>query len=686
MTPTPTLLGLAAMTLISTAASADPAIADIPVKRVVLYSSGVGYIEHGGQVDGAATATLRFTASQVNDVLKSLLLEDLDGGKVGAVVYPSQDPVEKQLRSFQVDLTGNPGLAQLLNQLRGATVTVQAQAEKLSGTILGVEAHSQVLGTPPQKVDTWHLNLVVGAGIRQVPLDSLGGLTLDDPKLQAELGKALAALANARDQDKKPVTVAFNGNGKRRVRLGYVVESPVWKTSYRLVLPDLKAKSPEVGTLQGWAIVENQTDADWTGVELRLISGRPISFIQDLYRPLYLQRPTVEPEVYAALRPVAYSGGMASAARVEEKAARRDKKAAAFAAAAPAALSMAMEASDGVAAYDRPINPTAGFAAVANTEKLGEQFQYAVPEVTLPRQRSAMLPIIGAPVQVQRLSIYNQGVQAKHPLSGALLTNTTGVHLQQGPMTVLDTGAYAGDARIDDLAPDQQRLISFAIDLPVLVDAESSDEQRAVSSGKLVRGVLYLQAKFVASRTYKIRNQADADRLLVIEHPARRGWTLVETPEPWERAGDLLRFKLPVAKGATVPFTVRESLIQSESVTVTDLTQIDVLHYAENGALPAKVREALAKVAQLKQIQVEAQRQRDEKDRELQSLAADQSRLRENLRTVERNSPVYQRMLGKVNEVETRIEAAQNERERLNKDAEQRGRELADWLGALVLE
>ena len=183
MTPTPTLLGLAAMTLISTAASADPAIADIPVKRVVLYSSGVGYIEHGGQVDGAATATLRFTASQVNDVLKSLLLEDLDGGKVGAVVYPSQDPVEKQLRSFQVDLTGNPGLAQLLNQLRGATVTVQAQAEKLSGTILGVEAHSQVLGPPPHKVDTWHLNLVVGAGIRQVPLDSLGGLTLDDPKL-----------------------------------------------------------------------------------------------------------------------------------------------------------------------------------------------------------------------------------------------------------------------------------------------------------------------------------------------------------------------------------------------------------------------------------------------------------------------------------------------------------------------
>src|SRR5262245_11787245 len=113
--------------------------ADVPVKQVVLFSSGVGYFEHFGTVKGDGSTELRFKTGQINDILKSLVLQDLDGGKVSTITYPSQDPIAKTLRSFQVDITANPPLADLLNQLRGAKVTVQAQAEKLSGTVLGVE-------------------------------------------------------------------------------------------------------------------------------------------------------------------------------------------------------------------------------------------------------------------------------------------------------------------------------------------------------------------------------------------------------------------------------------------------------------------------------------------------------------------------------------------------------------------
>src|SRR5215831_16233304 len=278
---------------------------DVPVTKVLLFSSGVGYFEHAGSVHGNSATELRFKTSQINDILKSLVLQDQDGGRVGVITYPSQDPLAKTLKSFQVDITRNPSLADLLNQLRGARVTVAAQAERKNGTILGVESRKKPADRG-EVLEVSVLNLLTGATIRSVELSSISGLVLDDPQLQDELMKALGALVQARDQDKKPVTINFTGTGDRRVRIGYVVETPVWKTSYRLLLDDKSS----VGRLQGWAIVENQTEGDWNDVSLSLVSGRPISFVMDLYQPLYATRQTVVPELYAGLKPQVYTDAM----------------------------------------------------------------------------------------------------------------------------------------------------------------------------------------------------------------------------------------------------------------------------------------------------------------------------------------------------------------------------------------
>ena len=121
------------------AQSTKPANVDVPVKQVVLFSSGVGYFEHFGNIHGDGSTELRFKTNQINDILKSLILQDLDGGRVNTITYPSQDPIAKTLRSFQIDITSNPSLADLLNQLRGAKVTVKMADSTLTGTILGVE-------------------------------------------------------------------------------------------------------------------------------------------------------------------------------------------------------------------------------------------------------------------------------------------------------------------------------------------------------------------------------------------------------------------------------------------------------------------------------------------------------------------------------------------------------------------
>src|SRR5260370_23977670 len=145
--------------------------ASVPVKAVVLFSSGVGYFEHYGTVKGTGTTELRFKTQQINDILKSLVLQDLDKGRIGVITYPSQDPIAKTLRSFQIDITTNPSLADLLNQLRGAKVKIAAGDDAAEGTILGLEKRAKAAGDK-QTVEVWALNLISGGTIRSVELDT----------------------------------------------------------------------------------------------------------------------------------------------------------------------------------------------------------------------------------------------------------------------------------------------------------------------------------------------------------------------------------------------------------------------------------------------------------------------------------------------------------------------------------
>src|SRR5262245_20557716 len=235
---------------------------NLPIGQVVLYSSGVGYFQREGSVEGDARVDLSFPVSDINDLRKSMVLRDLDGGHVSAVSYDSNAPVERTLRSFAVDLTRNPSLAELLNQARGEKVEVAlaqgGAAATLSGTIVGVESQRQLVGK--EAVEQSVLNLWCSDGLRNVKLGEVQRIRFLSPTMERELKGALETLALSHDTQKKAVSIRFQGEGKRQVRVGYVVENPMWKTSYRLVLPAKKAEAPY---LQGWAVVENPSDEDW---------------------------------------------------------------------------------------------------------------------------------------------------------------------------------------------------------------------------------------------------------------------------------------------------------------------------------------------------------------------------------------------------------------------------------------
>ena len=272
----------------------------LPLRQVVLYSSGVGYFQRSGTVTGAANVDLSFPTEKINDILKSLVLIDPQGG-ARTVAYPTQASIARRLRKPGQALNAGISLGSLLSQFQGAQVRLtQAGGQPVEGRIVSVHVKS----VPVKDAGTGqadYLNLLTASGLRSIPLEQVAEVTLLDERLDRELRESLELLATGLDDQRQAVQLRFSGNGPREIKAGYLQEMPVWKTSYRLVLD--KAEKPY---LQGWAIVENTTDEDWKDVRLSLISGRPISFIQDLYQPLYVPRPVVEPQVVGSPVPQAY--------------------------------------------------------------------------------------------------------------------------------------------------------------------------------------------------------------------------------------------------------------------------------------------------------------------------------------------------------------------------------------------
>jgi hypothetical protein len=695
------LLGSCFGAALALAAVAAPAAdAPLPLERVVLFTSGVGYYQHGGTIVDEATVEMQFAAADVNDLLKSMVVLDPGGGPP-TVSYASRDPVTKTLGTFAVNLTDNPSLGELLGRLRGQRVELDA-ATPVAGTVVGVEQRRVEIGED-QAVEKQFLTVLTADGLRTLPLDAVSRVKLADPRLQAELEKALAVLALAADNEKKGVAIAFSGAGERPVTVGYVRESPIWKTSYRLLLDADTAVTK--AALQGWAIVENTTDADWKNVRLSLVSGRPISFVMDLYQPLYLPRPLVEPELHASLRPQVYGQSMSDAekqltqagGRLDEQAARGrgDPRRALAKAAAPAAPA-SMTADGGVVdgrAMDQSgvVGGGAWFGAAGVTRSLaqgsdlGELFRYEIEKpVTLERQRSAMLPIVGGEIEAERVAIYDDRVLAKHPLSGLRLRNTTDSHLMQGPVTVYDQrGGYSGDARIEDMAPGTERLVSYAVDLDVEVVPRVEGRPEEIVSVRLAKGTLVAARKLARAKVFEIKNSGTEPVKVLVEHPLEAGWTLVKPEAPQEKTRDRSRFAVAAEPGKTATLEVVEEMPLEETHAITNLDDDRILFYSRVNATSPAVRESLAEVIRRKRDLEQLARDRQIREQALATIDQEQARIRGNMGTIDRGSDLFNQYVKKLTGQEQRIETLRDEIAALQEREQEARKGLDAYLLAL---
>ena len=743
----------------------NPAAAKLPVRRVVLYKNGVGYFEHLGRVRGSQGVHIDFTSAQLNDVLKSLTVLDLSGGRITGVDYNSEAPLARRLATLRLSLGERPTTAEFLGALRGARLEVRSgNGPQLTGKLLSVERKTRTGAGPGWTVETDEISLITDGGeVQSVDLNSATSVRIAEKDLQVEVGKYLGLIASSRDQDVRRMTISTTGTGERNLYVSYISEVPIWKTTYRIVLPSKADKKP---LLQGWAIVDNTVGEDWDGVELSLVAGAPHSFIQQLSEPFYGRRPVValpesvqlSPQTHAATLmrgngrlagmvadpsgaavsganvrlldenngvvaqtttesngQYTFSGVSAGNYRVEVErqgfqknvvtglnvspgenqfntqlhlgSSTQTVEVSADATSLQTATSSMLVVSKLSAVANRPhVGPGVGSGggvgggafsagpsvasleearamgeAAASGQELGDLFEYKLKDrVTLKKNQSALVPIAQTEIDAEKISLWSGTTGSGRPLRGLWLKNTSPLTFDGGSFSVLENGVFAGEGLTDPIKPGERRLISYATDLGLLVEALKNSQPQHVTRVKISKGVLTQVSELHERTLYTARNQDEVTRTLVVEHPARLEWQLAKAAkEPDEKAPGVYRFRIEVPSKATASLPVEEARTLSTSYQLSNLNEDQIGVFVKQGTITPEMAQALAKITAQKAVVAKLEEEMENRQKDIDRIVEDQGRLRENMKALRGSAEekaLLQRYTRQLDEQETQLD------------------------------
>jgi hypothetical protein len=687
----------------------------LPIRRVILYSNGVAYVERRGTVTGRAEINLSFKQSQVDDVLKSMVVLDLGQGRIGAVSYNSSAPPAARMADipFSIDAStgASGGLAGVLSQLQGARVLVVAGARTGTGAILTVEERKEQIDAQKPAV-LKHLLVLSAEGGELVSFDlsEVRSIKLLDEGTRKDITEFADATASARRRDAKTITVTSDGAGAREMVVSYTIAAPIWKTNYRVVL-DNSGKP----FFQGWAIVDNVSDEDWENVQLSLVSGTPVSFIQPIQKPFYRYRPVVpmpedlklEPQIYEPDGSgVGYGGGgpggggaMATVTvtagtetlQTSSSATGQTLRQNNFMVDATVSNNIMTTNAPTITVSDAITSGASGVETAAQGGEVGDLFEYKISQpITVRRDRSALIPIVQVKMDGERTSIYNEGVRRDRPMGGMLLKNTTNLTLEAGAVTVLDGDAYAGEALMERLKPQEQRLVSFALDLGTLVTVRQKQERAPTFFVRAVAGTFQAHYYQTDQKVYKLTNQTDKARVVYIEHPVREGWELSkDTAKPASTTQRYHRFRVELGPRATVEIPVTERRALMDTYDISNFTRPQLDFFIAKGYIDARTRDALEKIIDLKVNIASVNGRIRALDAEAEEITKDQERYRENIEALSKTSEaktLIARYIAKADAQETRLEQITKDKKAALDEQTRLQEELTKMVRGLALE
>ena len=600
--------------------------AELPLTRVVLSNAGLGQFTRSGAVTAGAEVDLSVRLDQVDDVLKSLTIFD-KAGAIGVVSLPGKAPLTELFKDLPFGPKALTSQAELLNALVGAEVEIEGPVAA-KGRVFHVDVETTTLPNNGGAASRHRLTLMTDKGFVQAILEDVTALRFSDAKLQAEIARALSGLAENDAKDSRRLSVNFAGEGEREAAISYIVAAPVWKTSYRLVLP---AKGGDA-RLQGWAVLETLTGGDWSHIDLTLVSGNPIAFRQPLYTALFADRIEIPTATSALLKPSTDEQEEVVSAE-PPRPMRHARVAGEFAKSPPLAA---------MAAAPAPAPPPelATAANAAEAEEASTQVLYRFPaKVSLENGHTLMAPIIDRPIVAERVWLYQPSVSWGHPFAAVRLRNTGDAGIPPGLITAFETDSdgranFVGDAQLPLLAKGATKFVTFALDTRTDIRREDAGTVQT-TLGKASRGVLTIETRSRRTLRYEVAAPADEDRVIVVEEAREDGWAPASEMKDVEKTPSQFRYSLTAAAGKTTNAALVLQRADSEIVELSTLEPSDVLARLDGlQNASAALKDAVAKLSGFVEAINATQAKRDALEAERTKIGEDQTRLRENLKSV----------------------------------------------------
>ncbi|MBY9020258.1 MAG: hypothetical protein KGD67_04300, partial [Candidatus Lokiarchaeota archaeon] len=453
------------------------------VKKVIIFKHGVSYYILEGNVIGTGTFELEFKIDEMDDVLKSLfVLDTSEKGFISSISYDAALETSQLLKSIMLNIPDSGSLSSLITQIKGADVKLTITGGKIVvGTIIGIEEIER-MNKNEKTVEKLLILLQENDEISKFNFSDFKSFHIQNDDIKKDLKFFLDTVISGKKKDAKKIIINCESGGadevERIIFVYYIRESPIWKTSYRLIMSKEQAKEEKI-LLSGWSLIENTTNQDWENVELSLVAGMPVSFKYEFYRPIFIQRPVIRPPKVLTVKPTEIEEGLEmedykeyemdaleAAPRAMMKKAKMGRRGIPSSAPAGAVGSGGMM---GVMSDAAMIDKVKSQTQV-QTKDLGELFEYNISNpVTIKRKQSALVPILTEVIKARRVLLYNKNEYDKNPNACLEITNNTNLTLERGPVTIIYDDNLAGEAIIPFLNKEDTRLLNYAVEQAVLI-------------------------------------------------------------------------------------------------------------------------------------------------------------------------------------------------------------------------
>jgi hypothetical protein len=559
-----------------------PTVDDLELSTVVLYRNGIGYFERQGKVS-EDVLRLKVRKDQVNDLLKSLTVVDRDGQAVS--VSMPLDPTSWANAAMATLAPGRGSLAQVLDSMRGTEITVRTHGGRvIRGRIVMVErsvnepdptmrSSSSMPGPAPSESLDWKLTVLSGGQMQVVRLSKVTSVSLHDGDLAMALNRSLDASAGEGMFEQVEIEVRLVGARTHELTVSYVVSAPMWKPTYRVVLPkDGKGES----LLQGWAVVDNISGEDWSEVSLSLTSGAPIAFRYDLHTPRDVYRSDMTESGVHKQAAVAvgettwaqdetasekakeevyygddgeYWGGEAAASEGQAAMGPRDARAESErwnnAPAPPTSTSMPgggapMPKQDRGPSLDLE-SLQRSTAASTRSERISglTRVDLSVP-VTVPDGTSTMVAILNERIKAEQTFLYKPGGAGygyeANPYRVVRFENSTEYVLEPGPISIYSGGSFVGEGLSEAVGAGTSVTIPFAVEPQIMVTSSKQYSGQEMTVTRIVRGVLEVESFYQTTTTWDVRGPASPEgfKVLIRQPQSGSNYQLAQRPEGTE--------------------------------------------------------------------------------------------------------------------------------------------------------